>query len=202
MAKLAIADPPYWGTAERFYGLEGKGYEKGSPNVSNTHPYANLWDNPSAHYELLGYLQDNYDSFAIAMNTYSLGLYLKRIKLHSQSGYRVCAWIRPNSAPTGSRIRPSWEPVLVFNSPERRSYGSKLSRTKDYLIANPPRTRFIGQKPFEWTEWVIELLGYQDGDVISDLFPGSGAVTSALIELNVLIDDDTYILGVDNDDNK
>jgi hypothetical protein len=27
-------------------------------------------------------------------------------------------------------------------------------------------------------------------------------VTSALIELDVLIDDDTYILGVDNDDDK
>jgi hypothetical protein len=192
MAKLAIADPPYLGTADLFYGDQGVGYDKGLKTTSNTNQNAHLWDDPQTHLELLDYLKDNFDSYAIALNTHSVGLYSKRIKFGSQSGFRLCSWIRPNSAPTGSRIRPSWEPVIVYNAKDRRSYRSGLARTKDYLIANPPRKQFIGTKPFEWTEWVTELLGYQEGDTISDLFVGSGAVTSALIELNVLVDDETY----------
>jgi hypothetical protein len=198
-AKLAIADPPYFGTAQMFYGKDSDGYGKGIKHTSTTNEKAYLWDNPSSHYELLDYLKDSFDGFAIAMNTYSLGLYLKRIKFNAQSGFRICSWIRPNSAPTGSRIRPSWEPVLLYNSPERRGYSSNLPRTKDYLIANPPRGKFIGQKPFEWTEWIVELLGYKEGDSIADLFVGSGAVTSALIELDVKLNDETYNLD-DNDE--
>jgi hypothetical protein len=194
MARLAIADPPYLGTADLFYGDQGVGYDKGLKTTSNTNPNAHLWDNPETHLELLDYLKDNFDSYAIALNTHSVGLYSKRIKFGSQNGFRLCSWIRPNSAPTGSRIRPSWEPVIVYNAKDRRSYRSGLARTKDYLIANPPRNKFIGTKPFEWTEWVTELLGYEEGDTISDLFVGSGAVTSALIELNVLLDDETYMV--------
>ena len=192
MARLAIADPPYLGTAARFYSDDGVGDGKGSQYESNTNPDAGLWDDPQTHLELIDYMKDNFNSFAIALNTHSLGIYSKRIKFGSESGFRICSWIRPNSAPTGSRIRPSWEPVIVYNSKDRRSYRSGLARPKDYLIANPPRTKFIGQKPFEWTEWVVDLIGYTDGDTVSDLFPGSGAVTSALIELDVLIDDESY----------
>ena len=51
---------------------------------------------------------------------------------------------------------------------------------KDYLIANPRQNGFVGAKPDEWTAWVLDAMGYQDGDVVDDLFIGSGAVTQAL----------------------
>jgi hypothetical protein len=189
--KMAIADPPYLGTAKRFYGLDGVGNGKGSNYITNTNPNAELFDDPATHLEMLDYLQDNFDSWAIAMNTHSLGTYLKKLKMGGDSGYRICSWIRTNSQPTGSRIRPSWEPVLIYNHSSRRSYAHG-ARTKDYLICGAPRNGFIGAKPYEWTEWVTNLLGYTEGDKIADLFPGSGAVTAALIELNCEITNEIY----------
>ena len=191
--RMAIADPPYLGTAKRFYSTEGEGYEKGLEYKSNNNEFSQLWDNPDSHKELLESLIDNFDSFAIAMNVYSLPLYLKKIKPTANTGFRVCTWIKTNSAPTGSRIRNGWEPVLIYNHPTRRSQQNG-TRTKDYLIANAPREGFIGQKPFEWTEWVTELIGYKEGDKIADLFKGSGAVTSALIELDIEVEDLSYEL--------
>ena len=191
--RMAIADPPYLGTAKRFYSIDGESYEKGLEHKSNQDHLAHLWDDPEAHKELLESLQDNFDSFAIAMSVYSLPLYLKKIKSKSDTGFRVCSWIKTNSAPSGSRIRNGWEPVLVFNHVTRRSQQSAI-RTRDYLIANAPRQGFIGQKPYEWTEWVIDLLGYKDNDTVADLFEGSGAVTSALIELDVMVENLQYKL--------
>ena len=189
--KMAIADPPYFGTADRFYGKNGVGMVKGLDYDSNAHDFAHLWNDPATHTDLLNYLMDSFNSFAIAMNTHSLPLYLKKIKPAADNGFRVCSWIKTNSSPSGSRIRPGWEPVLIYNDVSRRSY-RQGARTRDYLIANAPRQGFIGQKPLEWTEWVVDLLGYCEGDTIADLFEGSGAVTSALIELDVLIDNTIY----------
>ena len=191
--RMAIADPPYFGTAKRFYSPDGEAYEKGLEYQSNQDSNADLWDNPESHKELLEYLQDNFKSFAIAMNVHSLPLYLKKIKPSASSGFRVCSWVKTNSAPTGSRIRNGWEPVLIYNDVTRRSQQSG-TRTRDYLICNAPREGFIGQKPYEWTEWIVELLGHKEDDTIADLFFGSGAVTSALIELDIQVEEFQYNL--------
>lgn len=37
-----------------------------------------------------------------------------------------------------------------------------------------------GAKPPEFCDWVLNLLGYQQGDIVDDLFPGSGAFTQAI----------------------
>jgi DNA modification methylase len=37
----------------------------------------------------------------------------------------------------------------------------------------------IGAKPAAFCRWVFELLGAAPGDVLEDLFPGSGAVGRA-----------------------
>lgn len=50
----------------------------------------------------------------------------------------------------------------------------------DLMTCPPPRKNFIGSKPPAWTAWVLELLGYQEGDTVEDLFPGSNAVSNAL----------------------
>lgn len=92
---------------------------------------------------------------------------------------RVCAWHKPRSVPTGSRITPSWEPVLAYVPHGRRGRGS-LQMT-DVLTAPPPQT-FVGAKPSRWTRWVLDLLGYSEGDTVDDLFPGSGAVERELAQ--------------------
>jgi hypothetical protein len=50
------------------------------------------------------------------------------------------------------------------------------------LTANPLRQNFVGSKPYEWTQWVLDLMGYQEGDEVTDLFHGSGAVAQAIKE--------------------
>lgn len=57
------------------------------------------------------------------------------------------------------------------------------------LVAAAPRSGFVGAKPQAWTHWVLDCLGYQpDSDMVSDLFPGSGAVAAAIA---------TYTVGLD-----
>ena len=51
---------------------------------------------------------------------------------------------------------------------------------KDHLIANPKQNGFVGAKPEEWTKWVLNAMGYQKGDIVDDLFVGSGAVTQVI----------------------
>jgi hypothetical protein len=51
---------------------------------------------------------------------------------------------------------------------------------KDYLIANPKQNGFVGAKPDEWTHWVLDAMGYTEGDIVDDLFLGSGAVSEAI----------------------
>ena len=43
-----------------------------------------------------------------------------------------------------------------------------------------PNLGFTGAKPLEWTYWVLNALGYCKGDVVDDLFSGSGLVAEAI----------------------
>lgn len=177
--KLCIADPPYLGRAVRWYGQGGcgNGYGKGQ---ADNHQRAADWDNPNTHKQLVSDLDAEYDGWAIAMSVHSLSTYLEIIKTDSRNGYRVCVWHKPSAVPSGNRINNNWEPVLVKVPKNRRGWKSNLPKTKDVLIANPLKSNFIGAKPKEWTYWVLDLLGYQQGDTVHDLFRGSGAVEQAI----------------------
>ena len=176
--KLAIADPPYLGRAVRYYGEGGCGDGYGV-NQADNHPEAYKWDKPEAHIQLARKLLNEYDGFAIALTVHSLSTYLSVIETDSRNGIRIGAWIKPQSVPSGSRIKTSWEPVIFKIPTERKGYAIGKKST-DYLIANPPRLGFYGAKPTEWTHWVLDVLGYQMGDQIDDLFNGSGAVKEAI----------------------
>lgn len=177
--KLAIADPPYLGRAVRWYGPNGcgDGYGKGQ---ADNHPEAYLWDKPETHVQLVHDLEANYDGWAIAMSVHSLSTYLGAVETDSRNGIRVCVWHKPSAIQSGSRISNNWEPVLVKVPRTRKGWKSGATRTKDVMSANPLRQGFVGSKPYEWTQWVLDLLGYQQGDDVTDLFNGSGAVAEAL----------------------
>ena len=176
--KLAIADPPYLGRAVRWYSKEGCGDGYGI-NQADNHPQAAIWDTPEAHADLAKQLLNEYDGFAIALTVHSLSTYLSVIETDSHNGIRVGAWIKPQSIPSGSRIKTSWEPVIFKIPKERRGYKAG-KKCDDHLIANPPRLGFYGAKPQEWTHWALDVLGYQQGDEVIDLFAGSGAVSEAI----------------------
>tara|TARA_R110000868_G_scaffold65361_2_gene195549 strand:- start:18 stop:596 length:579 start_codon:yes stop_codon:yes gene_type:complete len=176
--KLCIADPPYLGRAVRWYGAGGCGNGRGGGQADN-HPEAYLWDMPETHINLVKELQDNYDGWAIAMTVHSLSTYMQAVETNSRNGIRVLSWIKPGSVPSGNRILNTWEPVLIQVPTSRKNYKSGKSM-RDVLEAAPLRSNFIGAKPEAWTHWVLDALGYQNGDEVTDMFGGSGAVQNAI----------------------
>ena len=176
---LAIADPPYLGRAKRWYGAGGCGDGRGR-NQADNHPDAAIWDNPETHQELLTELLARYDGFAIAMSVHSLSTYLDITGTDSRNGFRVCVWHKPSAITSGSRITNNFEPVLIKVPDSRRGWASNAARVSDVLVANPPKVNFRGAKPALWTKWVLDLMGYTDGDTVDDLFVGSGMVGNAL----------------------
>jgi hypothetical protein len=179
MARLCIADPPYLGRAVRWYGVGGCG-EGGGKGQADQHPDAKIWDNPETHKQLVRNLERDYDGWAIAMSVHSLSTYLEVAETDSRNGIRVCVWHKPSAVTSGNRITNNWEPVLIKVPNDRKGWASGKPRMTDVLTCNPPRQNFIGSKPTQWTNWVLDLLGYEEGDTVNDLFYGSGAVTMAL----------------------
>jgi hypothetical protein len=179
--KLCIADPPYLGRAVRWYGEGGCGYGNGV-NQADNHPEAYLWDIPETHKQLVRDLERDYDGWAIAMSVHSLSTYLEVVETESRNGIRVCVWHKPAAVTSGNRVTNSWEPVLIRMPASRKGWKSGGVRTSDVMTCNPLRSGFVGSKPKEWTHWVLDLLGYQEGDEVTDLFHGSGAVSQAIKE--------------------
>lgn len=176
--KLAIADPPYLGRANRWYG-DGCG-DGGGAGRADSHPEAKIWDDPQTHIDLVARLEREYSGWAIAMTVHSLSTYLKVIETDSRNGIRVMTWVKPIAIPSGSRIATSWEPVIVRVPKERRGHNSG-PRMRDSIIANPPQDGFVGGKPEVWTHWVLSAMGFRPEDTVDDLFGGSGAVARAIL---------------------
>lgn len=177
--KLCIADPPYppfvgsggrKNRASRWYG-DGQRSSKDRP--SDFHPDAAEWDRPERHRQLLLELVEGFDGFAIATSPDGIAAYGPL-----PTAMRIMAWVKPNAQPGSHRLLSKWEAVLLY-PPEGRRSNRGRGGVPDVLTANAPRG-FIGAKPPEWTEWVLAALCVEPEDEIVDLFPGSGAVTSAV----------------------
>lgn len=154
--RFVYADPPYVGRA-RYY----------------DHPDKARWNDPSAHIGLMHELDNDpdVDGWALSCSTPAL----RHLLPNAPGRVRVAAWVKPWCAfKKGQRIMFTWEPVLFVDSPERRP-GDPQGR--DHLSASMAMNRgLIGAKPEAFAEWVLMLLGWQVGDELVDLFPGSGIV--------------------------
>lgn len=188
--RLAIADPPYIGKAEMFYGerafksfnaggnlghnRDGRGCEASKADV---HPDAYLWDDPAQHAEMVGRLVAEYDGWAIAMLPDNLFEYLQWVPRET----RIAVWHDPNAMPTGAHPRRRWEAVLVSRPVGRRRVVDVALPVSDVLTTAHASRGFAGAKPRAWTQWVLAMLGYcPTHDTVDDLFAGSGAVADVL----------------------
>lgn len=188
--KLAIADPPYPPStaaggpkrrATRWYAGD-HGVATADRGADN-HPNAAEWDDPARHAALLAELVEGYDGWAIATTPDGIAAYGPL-----PAGTRIMAWIKPGATPGAHRIQSCWEPVILYPPAGRRSSRTGGLGLRDVLTAAPPRTGFVGAKPAAWTHWVLEALGYCDDDELTDMFPGSGAVTAAAAQGRLGID--------------
>ena len=164
--RFAYADPPYPGTARKYYGRE--------------ETYAGEVD----HAALVSSLQASYaDGWALSTSAKAL----RDVLPLCPEGARVAAWSKPH-APSPNTYGPHncWEPVIVVGGRRRRPGVS------DVLIALPARGggTLPGRKPVKFCAWLFALLGMQPGDELVDLFPGSGIVGAAWAELSARALDD------------
>lgn len=158
--RFAYADPPYPGMSERYY--------------SDHRDFAGEVD----HKRLVEQLVDGWpDGWALSTSSKTLRYVLSLIPPEVE--VRIGAWTKP--APPGYTVRgrASWEPVIFYGG-RPRPPGSPL--LVDWVHAAPMRTypgAVVGTKPSKFCFWLFENLGAVAGDVLDDLYPGSGAVGRA-----------------------
>jgi len=152
--RFAYADPPYVGCSH-FY----------------DHPDSARWNTPPAHIFLMRDMEQDYDGWALSCSAPSLAQLLP----HAPHGTRVGAWVKPFAAfKRNVRVAYTWEPVLWHRIAPRRD-GDPVGR--DHL-SEPITLRrgLVGAKPDRFGAWLAVLLGWQPGDDLVDVFPGTGAV--------------------------
>lgn len=143
--RLAYADPPYPGKADRYQ------------------------ENEEVDHEALVTRLREYDGWALSTDEKNLRYVLNLCP----EGTRVLAWCRPNVAPFWPYPFAAWEPVLCW--PARPRHGSVRSYAEITSVGGRmERENYRGQKPRGFCEWVIRCLGAVRGDTLDDLFPGSG----------------------------
>jgi hypothetical protein len=154
--RFAYADPPYIGCS-RLY---------------PQHPDSARWDDPAEHVALMEALDCEYDGWALSCHEPSL----QHLALPAALwGARVAVWVKPFAAYKANvRIAYTWEPVIWKRTAARRE-GDPVGR--DHLAQGiMMETGLTGAKPPTFARWLQVLLGWQVGDTLADLFPGTGIV--------------------------
>lgn len=157
--RVAFADPPYLGQAQRHYAKEAAAAGRVAAEVN--HPL------------LVAHL-DTFDAWALCLSSVSLHAILPMCP----ADVRVGAWVKPfASFKPGVNPGYCWEPVIFRGG---RRMGRDVPTVRDYVSAPITLKRGVsGAKPDAFCRWVFAFLGLEPGDEFHDLFPGSGAVSRA-----------------------
>jgi hypothetical protein len=164
--KLGYGDPPYIGQAKRHYSNDPSGIEAEEVD----------------HYVLIKKLLTNYDGWALSASSPSMFQIIPIInELNTEhKTIRVAAWAKSFCSwkPT-QRVQYTWEPV--FFSPVRERGSKSVPSIRDYLVCRMTMKKGThGCKPLEFNTWILNLMGYQYGDTVDDLYPGTGGMSEAI----------------------
>lgn len=165
--KFAYADPPYYGYAKKFYG--------------DRHPEAAVYDTLEAHEALIDRLCDEFaDGWALSMTSGNLHDILPLVPREA----RIMAWVKPfASFKNGVGVAYAWEPVIVMGG-RKRTF--EQGTVRDWVSANITLRRGLtGAKPDAFCRWILDVLNFQNGDEIHDLFPGTRTLSDAARQLRL-----------------
>jgi hypothetical protein len=158
--KFAYADPPYFKQGKRLYG--------------KLHAEAEIWDDKQSHLDLIARLYAEYpDGFALSCNPADLSWILD---IHPN--LRICVW-----AKTFHQIRLvtnqyALEAVLLHGG---RTVYKRKPMVRDWMSSSiAMRKGLVGAKPLAFNNWILDLLNYQLGDEMDDLFPGTNGLSDAI----------------------
>ena len=162
--KFAYADPPYYKHGKRLYG--------------KLHNDSAVWDNKQSHLDLIARLYAEYpDGFALSCSPTDLAWILP-----AYPKLRVCVWVKTFHQILAITVQYSWEPVLLHGG--RKDYKRK-PMVRDWLsCARSMRKGLVGAKPLAFNLWILDLLNYQPGDELVDLFPGTNGMAEAIASRN------------------
>jgi len=165
--KFAYADPPYFGCGKSLYGKH--------------HPEAAVWDDKQTHVDLAQMIVDEYpDGWVISLNPRDLKMYLNAVP----DDVRVGSWVKNFHQIRPTTTQYAWEPVLFRGG---RKDNKRSPMVRDWFQGNATRMRGLpGVKSHEFNRWVLDLLNYQEGDTLDDLFPGMGGMEKCLNQLVIL----------------
>lgn len=151
--RVAYCDPPYPGMS---------GFYRDHPD------YGGEVD----HAELIATCTREYDAWAL----HTASTTLREVLAVCPDDVRVGAWVKSfASFKPGVNPAYAWEPVIFCGG---RNDSSKTAPTVVDWISHPITLRkgLTGAKPPAVCEWVFRVLGLHAGDVLEDLFPGTGVV--------------------------
>lgn len=150
--RFGYADPPYVGQAHRY---------KEKTEVDHVHLIEHL-------------VRKFQDGWLLCCSSPSLRYLLPLCP----ADVRVGAWVKP-FAVFKPNVNPAyaWEPVIWRGG--RR--GDRTRPTvRDWVSANITLKKGLcGAKPPAFNAWVLDLLGYEDGDELVDLYPGTESMNIA-----------------------
>lgn len=166
MSDYAYADPPYYGCGQKHY--------------SAHHPDAADFDQLSTHGALIDRLTGEYpDGWAMSCTSGNLHDLLPLCPRDC----RIAAWVKPFAVfKPGVNPAYTWEPV-IFRGGRRRT--DRTEPTVRDFIATPITLKrgLTGAKPEAFCRWILDLLGFQPGDQMDDLFPGTGVMGRVVASL-------------------
>lgn len=155
--RFAYADPPYPGQGRKLYHC---------PEID--------------HRILINSLELNWpDGWALSTSSSAL----KSVLDLCPDDVRIAAWVKPfASFKPGVNPAYAWEPVIWKGGRPRARAEDTVS---DFLSETITlRKGLCGAKPLAFNLWILELLGFRPGeDTLDDLFPGTGGMGQAILEL-------------------
>lgn len=158
--KFAYADPPYYKHGKRLY--------------SELHSEAAIWDQKETHLNLIQRLYEDYsDGFALSASPTDLAWILPQYP-----ELRVCVWAKTFHQILAVTTQYAWEPVLLHGG---RKVRTRKPFVRDWMSCTIAKKKgYPGAKPEAFNNWILDLLNYQPGDTLDDLFPGTGGMGVAV----------------------